>query len=115
MATHNDHGQAGEAAVEQYLASGGYEIMDRNWKSKFAEIDLIAKKDGVIYFVEVKYRQSDSQGSGFDYITSKKLRQMSFAAALWVGKHHWEGEYTLSAAQVSGPDLEIDFIEDCSY
>lgn len=115
MAEHNDHGKVGEVAVERYLASEGYKIIDRNWKHKQAEIDIIAQKHGVIYFVEVKYRQSAAQGSGFDYITPKKLKQMAFAAELWVAVHKWDGEYTLSAAQVSGQDLPVDFVEDCTF
>lgn len=114
MATHNDHGAEGESAVVDYLSACGFKILDRNWKNPRAEIDIIARKDGVVHFVEVKYRASDSQGSGFDYITPSKLRQMGYAAEVWVQANGWDGEHVLSAAQVSGSDLAVDFIEDCS-
>jgi putative endonuclease len=115
MATHNDHGQAGEEAVANYLQANGFEILDQNWKNRWGEIDIVAKKDGVVHFVEVKYRQSSAQGSGFDYITPAKLRQMGFAASMWTQHNRWNGDYVLSAAQVSGADYEVEFIENCGF
>lgn len=109
---HNDSGDSGEEAVEAYLKSNGFKIIDRNWKTKQCEIDVIAIKDKCIYFVEVKYRSSTDQGDGFTYITSSKLRQMSFAAEYWVAQNKWEGEYCLSGASVSGEDYRIEFIEE---
>lgn len=109
---HNDSGNYGEDAVEKYLKTNGYRIIDRNWKTKQCEIDIIAKKDRCVYFVEVKYRFSPDQGEGFDYITPVKLRQMSFAAEYWVAQNKWEGEYCLSAASVSGENYAVEFIEE---
>jgi Holliday junction resolvase-like predicted endonuclease len=109
---HNDSGRDGEKAVEEYLVSSGFNIVDRNWKTKQCEIDVIAKKDKCIYFVEVKYRSNNDQGDGFEYITPAKLRQMSFAADYWVAQNKWEGEYCLSGASVSGDDYAVEFIEE---
>lgn len=112
MALHNIHGAEAEEAVVKYLQKSGYKIIDHNWKTKWCEIDIIAEKNKVAHFVEVKYRSNSSQGSGFDYITSKKLTQMSRAADSWVTINKWDGEYVLSAAEVSGHDYKIDFIEE---
>jgi ribonuclease HII len=108
---HNDNGRAAEEAVETFLKQKGYKIIDRNWKTKQCEIDIIAQKDGCIHFVEVKYRSSSSQGSGFDYITRSKQRQMGFAADIWVAKNNWADEFVLSAAEVLGVDFNIKFLE----
>ncbi len=108
---HNDSGKYGENAAEKYLEFKGFKILDRNWKTKQCEIDIIAKKNRCVYFVEVKYRFSSRQGEGFEYITPAKLRQMSFAAEYWIAQNKWEGEYCLSAASVSGEDYEVEFIE----
>ena len=110
MALHNISGEAAEDEAAKYLINSGYKIVERNWKTKWCEVDIIAKKDSCIFFVEVKYRQSDLQGSGFDYITPAKLRKMKLAAASWVEINSWDGEYTLSAAQASGSNFDIDFI-----
>lgn len=107
--TNKASGIEAEAKVAEYLESNGYEIINRNWQTRWCEIDIVAKRDNRIYFVEVKSRKSTFQGSGFDYITPKKLRQMSFAAEMWVNNQDWRGEYQLSAAEVEGS--EIAFME----
>jgi uncharacterized protein (TIGR00252 family) len=108
---HNDDGRKAENAVAEYLRAEGYKILDQNWKTKQCEIDVVARKGDCIYFVEVKYRTSNTHGSGFDYITPTKVKQMQFAAQYWVASNKWEGEYVLSGASVSGVDFEVSFIE----
>ncbi len=105
-------GHLAEKLAAQYLTSIGFEIVAINWKNKACEIDIIAKKNRVIHFIEVKYRQTSSQGTGFDYITPKKLQRMAFAAELWVQQYNWPDDYCLSAIEMAGPDFEItNFIE----
>lgn len=107
-----EQGQKAEAAVADLLAESGFEIIDRNWKTRVCEIDIIAEKDKIVYFVEVKYRSSQAQGGGFDYVASRKLRKMSFAADVWKQVYNWSGDYRLMAAAVSGSDCEeIELIE----
>lgn len=94
------------------LEQQGFEIIDRNWKTKVCEIDIIAQSQKTVYFIEVKYRSSQSQGDGFDYITAQKLKRMNFAAAVWTQNFNWNGDYRLMAAAVSGPDCEhIEIVE----
>jgi uncharacterized protein (TIGR00252 family) len=104
-------GICAEEKVANYLLNHGYEVIARNWKTPQCEVDIIAKKDNCLYFVEVKYRKTSLQGSGFEYITPKKMKQMSFAASYWIARHGWEGEVVLSGASVSGVDFAIEFIE----
>ncbi len=108
---HNDDGRIAEEAVADYLENRGYKILDTNWKTKWCEIDIVAQKAKRVHFVEVKYRANPAQGTGYDYITVSKQRQMVFAAGLWVSMNRWNGEYVLSAAEVSGPDFKIEFLE----
>lgn len=109
---HNLMGEAAEDEVAKYLTSHGYKILERNWKNRWGEIDIIAEKDGCVHFVEVKYRASDEQGSGLEYITASKLRQMGFAAEMWMSDHEKYDEFVLSAAEVSGPDFRVEFLEE---
>jgi Holliday junction resolvase-like predicted endonuclease len=60
-----------------------------------------------VYFVEVKYRASPKQGSGIEYITPKKLKQMELAAEFWVADNSWDGDYNLGGIEVSGPNFEV--------
>lgn len=97
-----DTGRRAEAVVAQFLEQKGCEIVDQNWRTRWCEIDIVAHRDDVIYFCEVKYRRTTHQGAGLDYVTPRKLEQMHFAAECWVQQHGWQGEYQLCAIEVSG-------------
>ena len=94
-------GHDAEARVADWLRERGFRIMTINWKTPVCEIDIIAIKSNIIFFIEVKYRQSDLHGSGVEYVTSKKLKRMSFAAELWVQQQGWDGDYQLAVVQAS--------------
>lgn len=102
-----DTGREAEAKAAAYLRRKGCAIVSQNWRTRFCEIDIIAQRDKVVYFCEVKYRRTNNQGAGLDYITPKKLQQMRFAAESWVHLTGWKGEYQLCAIEVSGPDFQI--------
>ncbi len=95
-------GRAVELAVAKHLEKKGYKLVEQNWRTKWCEIDLVMKKDGVVYFVEVKFRRQSTQGAGIDYITPKKLEQMRRAALSWVTVNRFDGDYRLMAAEVDG-------------
>lgn len=76
-------GDASETVAANELMRRGHVIIERNWKTKFCEIDIISEKDDVLYFTEVKHRKSDREGGGLAAITPKKLKQMTFAANLY--------------------------------
>ncbi len=106
-------GQQAELAASLYLQEQGFKILARNWRTRYCEIDIVALKDSTIYFVEVKYRATTRQGTGLDYITPKKLQQMHFAAEMWLTNHHWYGQSSLAALEVSGEDFMVtNFVPD---
>lgn len=110
--TNYSHGQKAENAAAEYLRKHKFEILSQNWRTRYCEIDIVAKKRKVIYFAEVKYRKTTSQGSGLEYITEKKLQQMKLAAEFWVSDNSWGGDYRLAAVEVSGNQFEVsNFIE----
>ena len=80
-------GDAGEQAAADQLSADGHEIIARNWRTRYCEIDIVSMKDGTLYFIEVKYRKNDDFGGGLAAITTKKQRQMRFAAELFIAKH----------------------------
>lgn len=95
-----------------YLEMRGFKILEQNWRRPRCEIDIIAEKDGVRQFVEVKYRINDLQGGGLEAITTSKLKQMRRAAETYVEEHKYGGEYILSAIEIAGRDYTIiSFIE----
>jgi len=105
-------GDQAENAVSSWLKTRGFTITERNWKTKYCEIDIVAKKAGTLYFVEVKYRASAAQGGGVAAVTSKKLQQMKFAAELYATKTKYVGALKLAAVAVnSRGDIELVEIE----
>ncbi|MCH5193086.1 MAG: YraN family protein [Oscillospiraceae bacterium] len=69
-------GDFGEKAVAYYLEKKGYRILKRNFTVKGGEIDIIASKDGIIAFVEVKTRAPDPLVNGFEAVTAAKKRRI---------------------------------------
>ncbi|HET7059984.1 MAG TPA: YraN family protein [Candidatus Saccharimonadales bacterium] len=100
-------GRRAEKAAATYLEMRGYKIIERNWRRPRCEIDIIAEKDGTIYFVEVKYRRNDDQGGGLEAITPTKLRQMRFAATSWLVESKWHGPSQMAAVELGGPDFTV--------
>ena len=70
-------GQKAERAAASFLASRGLEILARNYRSRWGEIDIIAVDNGDIVFVEVKYRRSSSFGGALASITNSKKRKIA--------------------------------------
>jgi len=101
-------GQLAEAAAAEYLRDLGYEILERNWRTRWCEIDIIAAKDGTAHFIEVKYRRTPSAGTGLSYITPAKLKRMAFAAELWRTVAGWSGDSELGAVELSGIPPVVD-------
>jgi len=100
-------GQLAEAAVAEYLEAHGFTVLERNWKTRFCEVDIIAEKHGTLYFTEVKYRKNTTAGSGIEYVTAKKQQQMTYAARSWVHQQKWQGDYSLAAAEVGGAQFKV--------
>lgn len=105
-------GNEAETAAADYLVRHGHEIIERNWKTKYCEIDIVSHKDGTLYFTEVKYRKSALQGGGFAAVTKMKQNQMAFAAKLYASAHKSRHELLLAAASVTGEPPAVEaFVE----
>ena len=105
--TTKELGDRAEDVVAEYLQKNGHEIVARNWKTKFCEIDIVSQKDDTTYFTEVKYRKNAAHGDGLAAITPKKQRQMRFAAELYMQKYPTPASPLLAAAAVTGPEYEL--------
>ena len=84
MALHNDLGNKGEAIAKTYLEENDYEILDENWVYGKAEIDLIAYKNGLMVFVEVKTRTSIAFGLPEEFVQKAKQKQMELASLEYI-------------------------------
>jgi len=78
-------GNVGEDLAAGFLQGKGYEIMQRNFFVRGGEIDIIAKKNGILVFVEVKTRWTQKFGAAADSLTSAKKRKLRRAIAIYLG------------------------------
>jgi putative endonuclease len=74
MATHNELGTKGEEIALDFLQKNNYKILEKNWRFKKAEVDIIALKKGILAVVEVKTRSSDYFGNPQDFVNQKKIK-----------------------------------------
>lgn len=95
-------GAFGESRVADYRISNGDEVVDRNWRVREGEIDLITlDRSGVFHFIEVKTRSSMAYGHPFESISQVKLLRMQRLAMGWLVTHDCFGcEYSIDIASV---------------
>lgn len=100
--------------AEQYLAGLGYTIIERNWRSGHHEIDIIAAKNGVLHFIEVKTRRSNKFGFPEESVDRRKLRCLIFAGDNYLQQHpHWKRiQFDIVSITFNGKAPEYFFIED---
>lgn len=106
-------GRNGEDLAAEYLVAHGGEILDRNWRNRWCEIDIIAFIDGTLRFVEVKYRKRVGYGTPLEYITVDKSNRLKRASLAWAQAHRYGGTYQIDVVSVVG-DLrkpQIDWLE----
>jgi putative endonuclease len=93
-------GSAAEERACRYLRNEGFDLVDRNVHSRFGEIDIIAVKNGVLHFVEVK--SGEAYESAVQNITPEKIRRILKTADSYMARHRLDLDYTLDAVIVVG-------------
>ena len=86
MARHNEFGKWGEEVAVNYMREHGFEILARNWRHEHKEVDIIAQKDGRLYFVEVKTRHGERYEAE-EAITPQKRTLLWRAMMAWKLQH----------------------------
>ena len=80
-------GNMGEKKAMKYLVNHGYTIVDLNYYARYGEIDIVARKQGVYIFVEVKTRSTTSFGRPAEAVSLRKQRNMTLAAQHYIQKN----------------------------
>jgi putative endonuclease len=91
MSTAQALGRWGENQAAVYLEGRGYAILERNLRTPYGEIDLVARKQDTVVFVEVKTRSSDSYGLPEESITPDKAAHLLDAARFYIEDHPTPG------------------------
>lgn len=77
-------GAMGEEAAALFLENLGYRIIERNWRCRSGEIDLIAKQEHILVFIEVRSRSSSKYGTPAESVTARKIAQVRQTAAVYL-------------------------------
>ncbi len=101
----------------RFLIDKGFEIVERNYRHKRSEIDLIVKKDNWLIFVEVKLRSSDAYGYPEDFVDYKKAKNIVDGAEQYTYDKNWQGNvrYDIVSIRLQRDRTEIIQIEDAFY
>jgi putative endonuclease len=118
MAHKDAFGRDGENRAASYLESLGYEVLDRNWRSRDGEIDLVVADDGNVVVVEVKTRRGVGFGHPFEAIDARKRARLWRLSVAWAASHREmvQGRrMRIDAIGIVGPDpssATLEHIED---
>ena len=114
MMNYRKKGSQGEDFAAEYLRKKGLRIIDRNFRFRRGEIDIIAEDGGVLVFVEVKARWSHSYGDPEDAVSASKCRQIERVAQGFVGLHRLDDRpyrFDVVAVEYEGEKQVIRHIE----
>ena len=114
MAERNEKGKVGEELAKQYLINHDYKVLQTNWHAGHYEVDIIAQKDNLLVFCEVKYRTSNAFGEPESFVTRRQQQHIIKAAAFYVGKYQWQGEsrFDIVSILTKKDTVNINHIED---
>lgn len=111
MISSKEKGNFGETAAANYLIGNGYKIIDRNFRSRYGEIDIIAEDDGYTVFVEVKTRKNFDMGFPCEAVNYAKQKQIVRMALMYiVSKKILDCPMRFDVVEVVADGFEIRYI-----
>lgn len=93
--------------MARHYESTGYVVLDRNWRVKGGELDLVLGRDDEIVFCEVKTRTSDRYGHAAEAVGYRKQRFLRRAATSWLDAHDRRGRLRFDVATVTTSGVEV--------
>lgn len=97
-------GAWGEAVAAEYLRKRHYKIIANGYRSRFGEIDLIAKDRKTLVFVEVKLRKNDSYAKARDYVDKRKQDKLRLTASLYLSENPCDLPARFDVIEIYAPD-----------
>lgn len=111
-------GSWGEDVAVRHLLTAGYVVLARNWRCREGELDVVAQRDRVLVFVEVKTRSGPAYGDPAEAVTAVKARRIRLLAARWLVDARPQGSFDLRfdvvgvVRQSSGPPV-VTHLQGC--
>jgi putative endonuclease len=115
LATHNDTGKIGEALAVAWFEEKGFSILHTNWRHKNLEVDIIASKNNMLHFIEVKAVTTLKYGNPEDKVSAKKIKNLIDASAEFLYQQpQWQRIQfdVLSITMLQGQEVVYYLIED---
>ena len=104
-------GRAGEDAAVQCLEKMGYTILERNYRLRIGEVDIIARDKEYLVFIEVKTRRSKTFGSPFEAVDTRKQQQIIQVASVYVRGKEVPVRFDVVAVHLSGQDVRVEVLK----
>jgi putative endonuclease len=108
-------GELGERIAERWLRSRGWRIVQRRFRSGHRDIDLVAEREGVVAFVEVKARRGAGFGGPVEAVNWRKQRELGRTARVWVDRHGRQYDayrFDVIGVLVAGSKVRIRHVPD---
>lgn len=93
-------GKLGEDIAASHITALGYTIIDRHFTTNWGELDIVARKNNTIYFVEVKTKIGDAKGKPYESVTYRKRQNLKRSISLYLLKNSYK-TYKLSLSVIS--------------
>ena len=107
-------GNLGEDLAVSYLIKNNFTILERNYRYKRCEIDIIAKNNDCIYFIEVKKRKNNKFGYPEYFVSDGQKNRIKLAAQNYVYNNNWNGKILFNIISIE-KDNNIFFFVDAFY
>ncbi len=109
-------GSWGEERAARYLRLRAYRILEKNYRCRLGEIDLIARRGAFLVFAEVKLRKSDRFGEAREFVNRAKQERILATAQLWLQEHETALQPRFDVIEIYAPDgpggrIRINHIE----
>ena len=104
-------GSWGEERAARYLCLRGYRILEKNYRCRFGEIDLIARRGGYLVFIEVKLRKDARFAEAREFVGHAKQERILKTAQLWLQEHEYDLQPRFDVIELYAPEGERGRVE----
>ena len=104
-------GSWGEERAARYLCLRGYRILEKNYRCRFREIDLIARRGGYLVFIEVKLRKDARFAEAREFVGHAKQERILKTAQLWLQEHEYDLQPRFDVIELYAPEGERGRVE----
>jgi len=105
-------GEAAESLAADFLQRRGLTVLERNYRCRFGEIDLVARSGELLVFVEVRARTSEAFGAAAGSITATKRRRLVAAARHYLATHRADRACRFDVVLVRGAEQQVEWLTD---